>query len=422
MSDTIKLRDKVTGEIITLRMKDTSPKSEKKAVASDKPVGIGAIDERSEKFKKEIASRGSLGGEIAGNLKSPNIMRKGMGVLGVMDAPRRAIEAGFANPALAMQAGNFNPMDLAREFKQGITGQKLGQYGDVMEIAGLPKPVSATTGLLLSSAPGKLIQMAKRGFGQIAKLSDKGMTKAGSSLIKSTEEATKFVGSKVDEAYASISSTPVDVGSVKRVFNELPETLGNLIKKEFGIDKIDDITELNMGQLRQFKQLVGKYRTSAFGRDARGVADNIDSEKINSAYGMLKKIIYSTTEQAHGKKIADSITKADKAFSEVSKASDYIKKTIVDPTLLKPTKVGAMAKKFIAESDMSGRDALNTVRNSSRTARREIDRAVSELEKFNRWMGLSAIGQHAAGAAFYGGAIGGIGGYAASKVYNRNAE
>jgi hypothetical protein len=55
-------------------------------------------------------------------------------------------------------------------------------------------------------------------------------------------------------------------------------------------------------------------------------------------------------------------------------------------------------------------------------ARKEINRAMSSLEAFNKWQAIAKFGQHAINAAIFGGAVGSMGGLVASKIYNRNQD
>lgn len=417
MSDTITLKNKTTGEVITLKRKDSggvlsTKKKEQKQVTPGVNINPVNTDEA-------IAARGTISGNIKENFVSPNPVRKLMGVAGVASAPLSAIGAMIANPALQMQAGNFNPIDLAKEAALGITGKKQGRPVDVYRRAGIPAPVASALDFAITSSPIKLAQVGKRFFGSIAKLSDKKILQAGNSLVRATEEASRFVGEKVGAAFKRVEDIPVDAKTFAENISKLPKILLGRVEEQFG--KVQDISEkMTVGKLRQIKQFVGKYRPSAFGKSERGIAENIEAEDLNKVYGGFKELIKNTVKTATDEKTANELMKLEGSYSQVTRASDYVKKTVVDSTLLKPTKAGKMAGKIIEEGDVTGRTALNILRDSGKYSKKEIDRAISSLEAFNRWRSLSELGKHAANAALYGGAIGGLGGYAASKVYSRS--
>ena len=121
-----------------------------------------------------------------------------------------------------------------------------------------------------------------------------------------------------------------------------------------------------------------------------------------------------------GKKAAEVLSKTDDAFHSVSNASDYIQKSIVDSTLKMATKGGNMAKKLALEGDVSGRAAMNILKKSG--ARKEIIKAVDSLAAFNRWQMAIKLGEHAVGAALFGGVAGSLGGMALGKAINKNSD
>jgi hypothetical protein len=418
MSDTIKVRDKITGEVITLQMKGTSPTKGASAPVSRKESLSAGVASRTSTAKEEISKRGNILGNVVSNLASPNPVRKGMGVLGVAAAPLSMLESGIANPALKMQEGNFNPIDLAKESFLGFTGQKQGQYGDVARIAGYPKPIAATIGLVASMSPLKAGQAINKTFGSIKRLSDKGIIKAGESLINATREATQATGIKVGEAFKAVENIKVDPNRFIDSVSKLPKALISELEDRFG--SLSDMSELNIGQLRAIKQVIGKFRPGVFGKEARGVAENIEAEKINQVYGAIKKMLSNSVEIATNKKTASALMELEDAYSKVSKSSDYIQKTIVESTLGQATKGGAMAKKLALEGDVSGRTAMNILKQSG--ARKSINDAVRSLEAFNKWQAIGKFGKHAMDAAMFGGAVGSLGGLVANKVYNKDTD
>jgi hypothetical protein len=415
MSNTIQLKDKVSGEIITLKLKDIQKQPTQAQVAPKKDTYAEGVAIRRTAAQEQIAKRGNLWGGIKENFQSPNTIRQAAGALGVVGAPLAQLESGIANPALQIQAGNFNPVDLAKEAFLGFTGRKQGQYGDIMNIAGAPKPVSAATGVLASWSPIQAARTANKVFGAVRKMSDKGILKAGDSLIAATKEATKVTGEALEAAYKGVNNTPVNQKVFTSILERLPKPLQAEVQTVIGEKMWVQPTVENV---RKIKQVLGKYKPSAFGKEQRGLAENIEGEKLNQLYSEIKNVIDTVVETKVGKKTAQMLSKSDEAFSKVSSASDYIQKTVTDPTLKAATKAGAMATKLAIEGDVSGRTALNILKQSG--ARREINKAIKSLEAFNKWQMIGQFGQHAANAALFGGAVGSLGGLVAGKLYNRD--
>lgn len=368
----------------------------------------------------EIAARGNVWENIKNDFMSPNPVRKTMGALSVVASPLTAIENTVANPSLAMQAGNFNPVDLAKEAYKGFTGQKQGQYGDVYREAGVPKPLAATAGLVLNASPIKAANMASKALSGISKMSDKGILKAGNSLINAGKQAETTVGTALNDAFKAVDNAPVDPTLITDTLAKLPKQLLGKIEEVFG-GQID-LTKVTVGQLRKMKQLIGKYRPSAFGKDARGVSENIEADEINTVYSAMKNLMEGSVVKAAGKDVAKKLMGLEKKFSEVTRASDYVKRTVVDPILMKATEAGKMAGKIQVEGKVGGRVALNTLRNAGKEAKKSINKAMTEMEAFNRWRAASEVGRKLVNAMVYGGIGGSLGGLALGNIVKRDSD
>jgi hypothetical protein len=416
MSDIIKVRDKVSGEILTLRLK-TIPETKKETTKQMVSPGVVVPGVNTD---EAIQARGKIQ-DIAKDFMSPNPLRKGLGVLRTVGAPLTLFSAGVANPSLEMQKGNFNPIDLAKEAALGFSGQKLGRPIDVYRRAGIPgisNPVIASgLDFALTWSPVNAARVLRNSFGAVTKLTDKSITRAGDRLIAATEKASQVGGIALESFYGRVNNIPVNTKIFKSVLDDIPQALKVEVEKIIGKDFFMQPT---IASLRKLKQLVGKYKPGIFGKEERGLAENIEGEKLNKLYSRIKDIIHKTISSKTSEKNAEALSKADEAFTKITDASNYIKKTITEPTLKETTKGGAMAKKLIQAEDRSGRRALTILKKSG--ARKEINKAVKALDAFNKWQTAFNIARHTANAAFYGGAIGGIGGYVASRIYNRNGE
>lgn len=411
------IRNKLTGktlEVESIPIKPTTQQNDSRL--SSEQRYLRGFETRSAKAESDIAKRGSYWGNIAENLKSPNIIRKIIGGASAVGSPFATIEHTVAAPAFEMQRGQFNPLELAKAATKGFKGERQVEYGDIYRTAGAPGAVAAPAGLLLNLSPVKAVDLLTRPFRAISKLSDKGILRAGKNLMGASDEAIKYTGTKLGEAYGAVDDILVDPNTTSTFFKSIPKELKTVIAEDVG--SINDLTKnMTIAKLRRVKQLLGKYRPSAYGRGERGLPENIAADKLNSVYSSMKNTIYNEAKKIKGEKAAEAIMNMDEAFTKLIHSTDYVKKTIVDPTLRMATKGGSAAKKLKTGGDVSFRTALNIIRQSGRPAKKAIDKALQDLNTFNKWQMISEGLTKAAQAATYGGAIGGVGGYAASKFY-----
>lgn len=406
-----KKKEVVVGRLLASATAETQAKPSTPSPESQ----LAGIKSRSELAQADIKSRGNLIGGITENLTSPNPLRKAAGVVGAIGAPFTALEAAVSNPGLQMQQGNFDPGRLLKESALGITGQKLGEYGDIYRVAGAPKPVAATVGLGTSLlTPAKSLEAIKNTFGTISKLSDRMIFKSGDNLLKAVDSAESFSGTKLNEAFKVVDATKAKPDEVLDAISKLPKPLIKKIEELLGPAE-DIANNATIKSLRELKRTIGKYKPSSFGRDERGLADNLDAEDISKVYGTIKNIMRRTIKDSHGEKTMQKLMGLEDAFSEISRAGQSIKKTIVDATTQKATKAGAMASKLKVEGDLTSREALNVIRSAGPQARKEINNAVRALNRFNKLQTVSGLIRHGANALVYGGAIGAAGG----SVFNR---
>jgi len=382
--------------------------------------------------EQKISERGTIG-DIFNQLKSQSTGSKIVGGLRAIGVPTQVIEASIANPMLEIQKGTtkpltpFLPMPMAmasdpiyrKAVMSGITGQRLGEFGDVIRTAGWGEPAAIAVGSTLSyGAPAKILSKVGGVFKGVNKLTDKGILRAGGNLIRGSEDAVKTVGVNVDNAFSTVNHISVDGNRFINEMGKLPKPLINQLETDLG-QNLDDIGQvLDIGKLRKIKQLIGDYRPTAFGKEERGVVENIDIKNINKAYAGIKNLMQQTLKDNGLGENAKKLMDAEHSFSEVKRASDYIKKTVVDITLLKPTKAGKMADKMGTLEDVSGREALKTIRNSGKVAKQNVDKAISALEAFNRWRMVTQLSQKATNAVLFGGIAGSIGG----KMFRKATE
>lgn len=376
---------------------------------------LSGVKERTAKSDASIATRGTLADlakKSAADISSPDVFRKGFGLLEAASIPSKALQAGISNPALLMQQGDFNPGRLLKETALGLTGQKLGEYGDVYRnatpgVAG--RAAGIVGGLTLDIAgPLRAFKAARSTFGDVSKLGDRALLKAGQNVQAAANAAEQSVGKEIGKAYEKLDGTLVDGRAWTDVVSKLPKAL-----KEEATRILGDVDTLSptIGNLRKIRTLIGKFRPGNFGRDARGLAENIEVEKLNGLYGSTKTVITNTLAKSIGAKNASKLLDMEDAAHDVYKASDFIKSATVDPKLLLPTRAGRVAKGIEDSGDVSTRSAINILRRGGgREAKKLMEKAVRTLEIYNGRAKAWKTAGHVVSALTYGGAVGSVGG------------
>lgn len=420
-------------------VKELSSVSREKEKSSQEGGYLNRFKSRVADSEERIQERGTVQQDLRNKFTSNSPLQRSLGVLSLLAVPADAIESAVANVGLEIQkkGGGIADPDipedknillknllqskkLANKFWKGLTLQEKGQYGDILKNAGVQSTVADATGLFLNIAvPIKVMSMAGKAFGSISKMSDKGILRSGNQLIVATNKAKEAIGSKVGEAFAGVSDDAVD--GLKFLDNvvSLPKPLLKKSEEVFG--KLDEFADnITVGKLREFKQFIGKFRPSAYGQSERGISENIDVEDLNKVYALTKDLMKESIKKGHGEKVADGLMSLEKSYSEVSKASQLIKKTVVDPILRKPTKGGKMAEGLIKEGDVSIRAALNTIKKSGSAANKAINDAVRLLEMYNSHRIAANLVKTGLKAMVFGGAAGAVGGKAMQKVTGKD--
>ena len=421
----MKIRNKTTGEITDLATAEkTMPgpiaKTVSKGMQQKKKFTLKDFTEQNAKSEKRIIERGSFKSELTEAEQKGKMAT----TLAYMGAPFNAIESAISNPALLMQQGNFSPKELLKEAVLGATLEKQGQYGDVWKNVGVEKNTADAAGLFLNIAlPGKVLAMVSNSFSKVAKMTDKGLIKSGKHLVKSAEEGVKFMGNKVGNAFASKYGKTGQVADdvtvngmdfVEQVV-KLPDGVVKASEKVFG--NIDDFsTNLTVNKIRQYKRWLGKLKSGSFGKDLRGHVEKLDDADIDKAYSGMKKLMETSLKNNINETTAKMLMKLEKSYSGVVKASNFVKKTVVDPTILQATKAGKAAVKLHDPYDITMRTSMNTLRSSGKLAKKAMDNGIKALNSFNRFQTMLSVGAKTAGAMAFGGAAGAVGGKALHKA------
>ena len=336
--------------------------------------------------------------------------------LKVAAIPFQRLESGIMTPLLHSQdpSNKVLPRILASEAMKGFSGKKVTRVGDPIRAIGDEglgtKIAAGLADIAIPIAGANLLNKGLNAFKMINKMGDKRMLEAGNNLIKGSEQAVNQIGDKLNKAYTPVNSVKVVPDKVLNNFSDLPQPILTHIERELGTTIDDVLSDFTIEKARRLKGVLGELRPSSFGKGERGALELVTDKQINRAYASVKQSMQESLRTAGFGKQADSLLKADEAFSDTLGASNFIKKTIVESTLRKPTKVGSAALKMAKEGDLSARDALNTLKSASGKARSSINSAVMELERYNRLTGILKAGERFINAGVYGGAAGLVGG------------
>ena len=295
--------------------------------------------------------------------------------------------------------------------KEGLLGQKQFKAFDPARAIGVPGAVATVGELALEigvslkamSAAGKILR------GPIQRMNDKKLLEAGGKLVKSSDDAVKVVGNRLTKVYQPINGVKVDPTSILDDVVELPQPIIKHLERSVG--KLDDyMQDFTIEKARELKRVLGELRPSAFGKIEKGAVELVTDKQINKAYGAIKQSMQKALKDNGLAKEAVKLLDADDAFSATKNASRLIKKTITDPTLRAPTKIGRAASGLEREADITFRQALNTLKKSGFSVTRDLNSAVSALESFNRLQKIQKFGGALGRSAIFGGIAGGTAG------------
>lgn len=304
--------------------------------------------------------------------------------------------------------------------KQGLFGEKQFRSFDPVRAVGIPEPIP--TGLELTAEiliPLKGLDKVNRVLrGPIQKASDAKLLKIGKDLTKSTDDAVTVVGKPLTKAYQPINSVGVDANPVLDKVAKLPKSVIRHIEEELGQGIDELLSNFNIEKARKLKGLLGKLKPNVFGKKTRGLQDTIEDAKINRTYASIKKSMQEALDSRGLKSEASKLLQADEAFEETINASRFVKKTITDPTLRQPTRIGRAASGLEKEADLTFRSAINTLRKSGFRIRQRINKSVENLESFNRSQKIKKLTGQLGRSILFGGVAGGT----AARILGRGGQ
>jgi len=301
--------------------------------------------------------------------------------------------------------------------KEGLLGEKQFRSHDPFRAAGIPEIITTPVELFTEiAAPLALVSRASKVLGTIKKASDKLLIRTADDLLGGVDEATTFLVKKLDDAYAPINKVKVAGEKILDDIANLPKEVIKFIEGEVG--KISTVLDdFDIAKARKLKRAVAEFKPSAFGKAEKGAIEIAQDKNINKTFSTIKKSMGEALEMAGKSKEAKLLSQSDEAFTEASRAARFIKKTITDPTLLKPTKTGSLALRLAKEGDLTGRVALNTLKKSGVKANLKITEAVRLLDKFNASRAFAGAAGRVGRGAAVGATAGLLGGRAGNLLH-----
>lgn len=405
----MKIRNKETGEVIDLAVKaDASKPNTPKGPVAEQKARMGKSEER-------IQERGKIQDSVK-KVKEGSGSQKVVGALELAAAPLASLESGISNPALELQKGNINVADLIKQSALGFSLQRQGQYGDIMKNAGYNPLLADSAGLLLNLSPAKVYMGVSKTFGNISKMSDKGLMKAGNKIVYAVDEAKEAVGKKVGEAYSKYSNVGVDGLEFLNGVSDIPKPVMNKLEIAFG--KMEDFAQgMTVSKLREFKTYLGKLKPNSFGQAEHGIQESLDIKDLNTGYGNVRNLLKkSLSDSGLEKKVMDHLVDLDDSFSKVMDARRFIKKRVVDPVMNTPSQVGSFSDEVTKSTNPSSRLALSEIKKASSQARGAVNEAMGRIESFERWQAAKRTAATTAKAIAFGGIAGGVGGAILKRI------
>lgn len=156
-----------------------------------------------------------------------------------------------SNIAAELQAGRISPLGLGKAGFKGLTGERLGDLGDIARRVGWPEPIAATLGFFASmgginlATKGKLIESTRKAGQFVTSKMPKVMGK--DYLINRAKVASgglddlyEGLTQQYDDVYNAIGNRTVNISAVQDIADDLPTAIVNKINKSNLIQKMPD--------------------------------------------------------------------------------------------------------------------------------------------------------------------------------------
>ena len=323
-------------------------------------------------------------------------------------------EAAIANPMMNLQ--QEQPQQVGRSFLSGITGQRQGEFGDIIRSTGfggiMNEPLAKTIGFLSSmgltnmATRGKLIEAATKA-GELTKqhlpqvMNDEWLTKQATSTYGVADDVVKAVQNEYDDLYKNIDDVVVDETKLKGIVNQLTGGV-----KEESQQLIDELTTefegkpipFTINAARRIKNIIQKYiPESAWIKGKKNLNMTPKQEKLADAWFKTRDLVKNTLKK-HYPTDADYLEYLDKKATDTYRLAKAIKGMVVDETG-QPHKTTQLVNTFMGGATSSGKRKL-----FMRLA--ELDnntrKVISDMNKFKNRQAIETFAKRVAGATLIG--------------------
>ncbi len=323
-------------------------------------------------------------------------------------------EAAIANPMMNLQQGQ--PQQVGQGFLSGITGQRQGEFGDVIRSTGfggiMNEPLSKTIGFLSTmgltniATRGKLIEAATKA-GELTKqhlpqvMNDEWLTKQATSAYGVADDVVKAVQNEYDDLYKNIDDVVINESKLKGIVNQLTggvkeesQQIIDDLKGEFGEGPIP----FNINAARRIKNLIQKYiPESAWIKGKKNLNMTPKQEKLADAWFKTRDLIKDTLKK-HYPTDADYLEYLDKKATDTYRLAKAIKGMVVDETG-QPHKTSQLVSTFTGGASSSGKRKLFARLNELNNKTMEV---IKNMNKFKNRQTIEQFAKRVAGATLIG--------------------
>ncbi len=387
----------------------------------EQPTGLPGLPGQ-QNVEQQISQRPDLIKQFIGSIQQPGYLGKAVRnpLIPTMDIIKgggglyQRGESAIANPAMALQRGQ--PQQTGSEFLSGVTGQKQGEFGDIIRQTGfggmMNEPLAKTIGFLSTMGltnvvtKGKLIEAAtkaqeltKQHLPQV--MNDEWLTKQATYTYGVADDVVKAVQNEYEDLYKNIDDVVVNESKLKEVVNNLSggakeetQQIIDDLKLEFG----DEPISFTINSARRIKNIIQRYiPDSAWMKGKKNLNMTPRQEKLAGVWFKTRDLIKDTLKE-HYPTDADYLEYLDKKASDTYRLAKVVKGMVVDETG-QPHKSSQLVNTFMGGATTSGKrklflrlaqldnNATTTIRNMNKFKNRQA------IEKFvKRVAGATLIG------------------------------
>lgn len=418
--DTFKIRNKQTGEILTIRRKGSAPEVKPQTALPQ----FNSVEQ-------EIASRDGGRGLFQSGLneikETPGVLLSERGLFPVakmvaapfVEAGSR-VEAALANPLMSIQ--QREPGGIPQAFKrmvQGVTGDRRGQFGDIFnralpeDVAGIPtKPLGDSLGLATSVVAGNVasggavskgLSKMERAVSRLRtakniKKSNTFYLKQASQIEDGVRQIENVISSQYDDLAKGLKNVDLSgesIGEVNQILKGLPDHTLNSIKRQTGLrlagkaSKNGPVQALpsNLKTVKELRTAVGK---SIPKKVWKGIQEATPEQvRAMNAYDDLSDILAKNAGD-----LKDDMLALNAKFKKFSAHRQSIRRIIYNPDgNLKTTQLPNIFKE-------TSEGTLDTIARFGEEFNQNVFDVLGNIKRFQR---IQKIKKGAAKAAAIGG-------------------